>query len=40
MGDKQMSQHQASVIVGQRMANRYIETDGQQTQPQPQTYEF
>jgi hypothetical protein len=24
MGDKQMSQHQASVIVGQRMADRYI----------------
>ena len=24
MGDKQMSQHQASVIVGQRMADKYI----------------
>lgn len=24
MGDKQMTQHQASVIVGQRMADRYI----------------
>ncbi len=24
MGDKAMSQHQASVIVGQRMADRYI----------------
>ncbi len=24
MGDKTMSQHQASVIVGQRMADRYI----------------
>jgi hypothetical protein len=37
MGDKQMSQHQASVIVGQRMADRYIKTDSQQA---PQTYEF
>ncbi len=26
MGDKSMSQHQASVIVGQRMADRYIRT--------------
>jgi hypothetical protein len=24
MGDKQMSQHQASVIVGQRIADKYI----------------
>ena len=26
MGDKQMSQHQASVIVGQRIADKYIPT--------------
>jgi hypothetical protein len=24
MGEKQMSQHQASVIVGQRMSDKYI----------------
>lgn len=29
MGDKSMSQHQASVIVGQRMADRYIKPSQQ-----------
>ena len=27
MGDRTMSQHQASVVVGQQMANRYIRPD-------------